>query len=213
MCQAVASQREEGKKETRRTNSYRRTLILKHGGNDCVLTKISHNFHCHFNAPTLCGGLQSHRWRQRVGGGSGTSRQWSRKRVSGAWLVCQSPSIPPNHAAAHTNAGTHSHRTRTRARTHTHKHGVCACLPEPLSPTFWNPQKCGCQKRGWCLTASRSPPGGCRGQTGSLCEEQQQQQRGSKVSHTDRHTWCLQPHPPPPPITTPNIHIVWRAQE
>jgi len=57
ICQADASEREK----TLRTNSYLWTLIQKRGGNECVLTKISHHFHCHFNAPTLCGGLQSHR--------------------------------------------------------------------------------------------------------------------------------------------------------
>lgn len=36
-----------------------------------VLTKISHNFYCHFNVPALCGGSQSRRGRPGVCGDFG----------------------------------------------------------------------------------------------------------------------------------------------
>lgn len=123
-----------GGRKAWQTKSYHWTLILKRGSNECVLTKISHNFHCHFKAPTLCGGLQSHRWRQRVGGGRRTSRHWSRESVSGAWLVCQSPSIP---STVHPHAHWQSHNTHTC--THTHTHSICT-FPKPFVATFWNPQ-------------------------------------------------------------------------
>lgn len=130
ICQAVASEREK----TWQTNSYHRTLILKRGGNECVLTKISHKFHCHFNAPTLCGGLQSQRWRQRVGGGRGTGRHWSRERVSGARLVCQSPSIPPTMQP-------YKQTLTDTVTTHTQTHiKYMRIFPRPFVATFWNPQ-------------------------------------------------------------------------
>lgn len=178
-------------RKARQLRSYRRTLAQKCGSNECVLTKISHNFHCHFKAPTLCGGLQSPRWRQRVGGGRRTSRHWSRERVSGAWLVCQSPSIP-------STVHPHAHWQTQSSHTQTHTNSTCT-IPTPFVTTFWNPQD-AVVKRGRRLTASCSPPAGCRGQTGLLLEEQQQQQSRSKVLQTDRRARCAQ---------TPNIDTVY----
>lgn len=66
-----------------------------------VLTKISHNFYCHFNVPALCGGSQSRRGRPGVcgalgGGGEGVKADSGAEREgdSGAQMVCQSLSIP-----------------------------------------------------------------------------------------------------------------------
>lgn len=134
-----------GRKKTWQTDSYHPTLALKCGSNDCVLTKISHNFHCHFNAPTLCGGLQRQRWRQRVGGGRGTGRHWSkdkkrkRKRRGGESLeLGYNLSVTPyssNHAAIQTNPDRRSH--------HTHKHTYCICvILDPLSPHFERLKMC-----------------------------------------------------------------------
>lgn len=118
---------EKKNKKKQQTNSYHQTLIPSRGGNECVLTKISHNFHCHFNAPTLCGGLQSQRWRKRVGGGRRTSRQWSRERVSGACLVCQSPPFSPP------TKPSHAHRWTQSVHTQTSVHVRCSRM---LSPHF-----------------------------------------------------------------------------
>lgn len=64
-----------------------------------VLTKISHNFYCHFNVPALCEGSQSHRGRKAGGvcwgvGGDQADSGAERGGDSGAQMVCQSLSIP-----------------------------------------------------------------------------------------------------------------------
>ncbi len=66
-------------------------------------------------------------WRKAEGGWRKRSRQTAEQResVSGARLVCQSPSIHPNHAALQTNTGTHSHHTHK----HTHTHYITAMSP------------------------------------------------------------------------------------
>lgn len=128
--------------KTWQTNSYHPTFMLKCGGNECVLTKISHNFHCHFNAPTLCGGLQSHRWSQRVGGGRGKGRQWSRKRER------EGDSLELGKSVSHTvfllpcsHANKHKHQTHQCVHKHTHTHVTQTHCHHILKPS-----KCGCQK-------------------------------------------------------------------
>lgn len=144
-------------RKTRETNSYHPTFILKRGGNECVLTKISHNFHCHFNAPTLCGGLQSHRWRQRVGRGRGKGRLVERERLSGAWIVCQSPSIPLT-MQPHKQTLADTITRHTNAHTH-----ICACHPDPLS-THFETLKMRLSKGVRAWQHFLSPLGGYRGQ-------------------------------------------------
>lgn len=69
-----------------------------------VLTKISHNFYCHFNVSALCGGLQSRRGKLGVCGALGNGEGGEggvkadsgakRGRDSGAQMVCQSLYTP-----------------------------------------------------------------------------------------------------------------------
>lgn len=133
-CQTVSSERGKRKKKHGRPTLIIR-LSFKNVAVMSVLTKISHNFHCHFNAPTLCGGLQSQGWRQRVGGGRRTSGHRSIEGIFGAGLVCQSLSIP---LTMHTLWWAPSPQTKS-----------ALCILHTLCRRIMKPSKCGCQKGVW----------------------------------------------------------------
>lgn len=111
-----------------------------------VLTKISHNFYCHFNVPALCEGSQSRRGRKAGGvccGGGGDQADSGAERerlwCSDGLSVTLYSSYP---SSTQINSDRH---TVTR---HTHVR-ISVSLRPPVT-TFWNPQNVPVKRvHGW----------------------------------------------------------------
>ena len=113
-------------------------------------------------------GWAEERNRQTVGE---RERERKKERVSGARLVCQSPSIPPT-MQPYKQTLTDNHHTRTHTHTHTHIYWcrLCACFRDPFCRRVLKPSNVAV-KRGRCLTASlQALQEDAEGQTGLLWE-------------------------------------------
>lgn len=121
--------------------------------------------------------------------------------LSGARIVCQSPSIPLTmQPHKQTPADTVTRLTKkAHART-------CMSL-RPAVTTFWNPQN-ALVKRGSAPDSLPQPPSALEedteGQARLAWKDKRRQQRGSKFEQSDRHTWC---------IHSPDVDIVKWTQE
>ena len=120
--------------------------------------------------------LQSHRWRQRVGGGeeqadSGRERERKKERESLWSSVSLSVSLyPSNHAAIQTNTDRQSPHAHTHTHTHIYWCRLCACFRDPFCRRVLKPSNVAV-KRGRCLTASlQALQEDAEGQTGLLWE-------------------------------------------
>lgn len=101
------------------------------------------------------------------GGRRKTNKQTLEQRERLWSLVSLSVTLYPFNRAS-TRALTDKVITHTHVRTHTHTQYMY--ISQTLCRHILKPSRCGCQK-GRRLTASCSPPGGCRGQIGLLLEE------------------------------------------
>ena len=119
-------------------------------------------------------------------------REKERERVSGARLVCQSPSIPPT-MQPYKQTLTDSHHTHT----HTHTHvPFMRMFPRPLLSPRFEALKCGCQKGSVADSLPASPPGGRGGTDRLIVRGGSSDNKGDQKSRkSDRHTWRVQTPP------------------